>query len=393
MDKMDDSKKQHALLSASGSHRWLNCPPSARLEAEFPDEGSDFAKEGSLAHAIAAKKLKERLGQPTFAETAEIRKLSKDILPTGEMEEFTDEYVEFVMNRYSEAVRETAEGKLKPQLSIEKILDYSDYVPEGFGTGDAVIVSNGTVEVIDFKYGKGVKVSAEDNTQMKLYALGAIGFFDYCYPFDTVRMTIYQPRISNISSHEISVGELEQWAKNEVEPLARLAWAGKGSRQSGDWCRFCKVKGNCPRLTADSLVSYFINPNAEIVKPSEIGGLLGMMPTIKDWMKAIEDRSLEMAMGGTEIPGYKIVAGRSVRKIKDARMVAAALGMAGGTAEMIFKPRELKTLTELEKIFGKKEFARVCGAYIEKPEGKPTLVPVSDEREIFNNNDFKDLKL
>lgn len=393
MEKIHEMEKErpHALLGASNSHRWLECTPSARAEEGYPDMGSDFAKEGSLAHAMAARKLKERLGLPTFAETAEIRELSGYM--TGEMEEYTSEYADFVMERFQETERNTPEGKVKPHLFVEKRLDYSEWVKEGFGTGDAVILSWNRIEVIDFKYGKGVPVSAGDNTQMKLYALGVAQEYDYCYDFDEIRMTIYQPRIGNISSCDIYGSDLREWAENYVKPLATLAWQGKGARKSGEWCRFCKAKGDCPRFTADCLVEYFMNPNAETLEVRQYSGILGMLPSIKDWIKAIEERSLEMALGGTEIPGYKLVEGRSVRKITDPEKVAAALTWLGATSEDIFRPRELKTLTDLEKHFGKKTFKETCGEWIEKPAGKPTLVPDSDKRNELNKTDFDDIEI
>ncbi|MCH5241774.1 MAG: DUF2800 domain-containing protein [Muribaculaceae bacterium] len=382
-------EKTHALLGASNSHRWLECTPSARAEQLYPDLGSDFAKEGSLAHAIAAKKLKERLGQPVYAEIAEIKELSEFM--SGEMEEYTTEYADFVMERYMEAVRNTPEGKVRPHLFVEKRLDYSEWVKDGFGTGDAVILSYDMLEVIDFKYGKGVKVDANNNPQMKLYALGTAEEFSYCYDFDQVRMTIYQPRMGNISSWETYGGDLLEWAERHVKPLATLAWFGEGSRKSGDWCRFCKAKGNCPRFTADCMVEYFMNPNAEALDPKTISRIFGMMSSIKDWVKAIEDKSLADALNGVEIPGYKLVEGKSNRKITDQRGLLIKLTMSGYDSEALMMSRKLKTLTELEKLIGKKKFGKLSQGFIEKPAGKPTLVPVGDKREILNNNDFKDL--
>ena len=390
MDKLLEMEtRDHAILSASSSHRWLECTPSARAEEAYPDEGSDFAREGSLAHAIAAKKLKVELGLPYFSETAEIRALSEYL--TGEMEEYTSDYCDFVMEKYLEADRNTAEGAVRPTIFIEKRLDFSKWVPEGFGTGDAVIVSDGLVEVIDFKYGKGVAVSAENNSQMMLYALGAVDELDYCYPFDTVRMTIYQPRIGNISTWECTVCDLERWA-GKVQALASVAWRGLGARKSGEWCKFCRAKGDCPRLAADNIAVRYVNAGSDMMTEGEISEVLEMLPLMKDWAKAVEERSLELALSGKDIPGYKVVEGRSVRKITDNRGVVFALMSLGAKQEDLFKPMELKTLTELEKMFGKKEFNRLCGGFIEKPAGKPTLVKDSDKRKEINRNDFADLE-
>lgn len=388
----EKEQEGHALLGASSSHRWLECWPSARVERQYSDRSSDFAAEGSLAHAIAAKKLKERIGQAAFSEIAEIRKLSQYL--TGEMEEYTEEYADFVMSRFEEARERTPKGRQQPQIFIEQRLDYSRYAEGGFGTGDAVIVSHDTVEIIDLKYGKGVAVDARDNSQMKLYALGAMDFFDYAYDFKEVRMTIYQPRIGNISSWETQAHDIKRWGEETVYPIARFAWEGKGVRKSGEWCRFCRAKGDCPRFAADSVAVGLVNPNAERLTPSEISALLGEIPAIKDWVKAIEDRSLDMALQGTDIPGYKIVEGRSNRKITDTDRVASALRGLGAEDADIFRPRELKTLTDLEKIFGKKRFTQACGDYIEKPAGKPTLVPDGDKREAMNaGSDFEGIDI
>lgn len=389
MDKMEE--KAHALLSASRSQCWLECTPSARAEEKYPDEGSDFANEGTLAHAMAAKKLKERLGLPTFAETAEIRELSEYM--TGEMEEYTSEYADFVMERYATAFRNTPMGKVTPEIRIEQRLDFSSWVKEGFGTGDTVIVSHDTIEIIDLKYGKGVKVDATDNPQLKLYALGAMEYYDYAYGVEKVTMTIYQPRVGNISSWECGIKELEEWGYEVLAPIASMAYRGLGSRKSGEWCRFCKAKGECPRLAADSVVDYLVHPDGTELSASELSALLYKLPMIKDWVSAVEERSLDLALSGKEIPGYKVVEGRSIRKIIDAKAVAMALVGIGGTEAEIYKPQELRNLTDLEKTFGKKLFASTCKEWIEKPKGKPTLVPVSDKREEINNNDFKDLEI
>lgn len=398
MDKMEEKgmqdpqeMRQHAVLSASASHRWLECTPSARAEENYPDQGSEFALEGTLAHAMASRELKTRLGRDTKKEDIEIAHLEDYC--SGEMKEHTTDFADYVMMRLEEAGRATPMGRVKPDIRIEQRLDYSAWVPGGFGTGDAVIVSHDTVEVIDFKYGKGVKVEAENNPQMKLYALGAIDWYAYAYDIKKIRMTIFQPRIGNISSWETDIKSLLAWGRQELKPLAKIAWEGLGARKSGEWCRFCKAKGDCPRLTADCVVDYFINPNADTLTPREYSGILGMLPSIKDWIKTIEERSLALALDGTEIPGYKIVEGRSVRKIVDIERVAAALMETGATEEEVYRPRELRTLTDLEKTFGKKKFSQLCGDWIEKPAGKPTLAEVSDKRAEINKNDFNDLDI
>lgn len=380
---------KHALLGASHSERWLNCTPSARLEATYPDEGSEYAREGSLAHAIAAKKIKERLGLPTFTETAEIKELSEYL--SGEMEEYTSDYAYFVLQRYESAKKHTPEGKPTPQIFIEHRIDFSAYVTEGFGTGDVVILAHDAVEIIDFKYGKGIAVNAEKNSQMALYALGIIDMFNYAYDIEKILMTIYQPRVGNISAWITDVDSLLEWG-TRIRPLAQLAWEGIGARMSGEWCKFCKAKGDCPRLAADSIAKHILKPNEWTLSLEDRAQLLELLPAIKDWVKTIEERSLELALEGETIPGYKIVEGRSIRKIVNPAKVAEALRGIGASDREIYRPQEIRTLTDLEKIFGKKEFTKLCGAYIEKPAGKPTLVADSDHRKEISNNDFKDLE-
>ena len=231
--------KKHALLSASSSHRWLECTPSAVAESTYPETTSAYAEEGSLAHAICARKLKRALGLPHREEDIEIEEL-RDYY-SEEMEGHTDRFVDHVLARYEEARRECHGAR----LLIETRLDFSFFVPEGFGTGDALIVTDGRIEVIDFKYGKGVRVDAVENPQMKLYALGALDEFDYRYTIDEVRMTIVQPRLGHLSEWSQSVETLLAWANNELHPLARLAFIGKGARHAGEWCRFCRAKPDC----------------------------------------------------------------------------------------------------------------------------------------------------
>lgn len=379
--------KAHAMLGASSSHRWLHCTPSAVAESVYPDSGSDFAREGTLAHALAAKALKGIFGRKTEDEDQEIAELSERYL-TGEMEEHVEGYVNFVCQRFEEAKERSARTHgCSPEIRIEARLDYSDWVEDGFGTGDALIIGGGVLEIIDLKYGKGVAVDAERNTQMMLYALGAGIAYDYAFDIDVVRMTIYQPRLGNLSSWEIPADELMRWAEEDLRPLAMLAAKGKGARCSGEWCRFCKAKGDCPRLAADSLSLFELNADAETIPGDLLPSILGKLDTVKDWVKAVEERSLARALGGERIEGFKIVEGRSVRKITDPDGAAAALMAAGAEEDQVWRPRELRTLTELEKIFGKKGFATACGEYVEKPKGKPTLVAESDRRKAIDPAD------
>ncbi|MBD5369621.1 MAG: DUF2800 domain-containing protein [Bacteroides sp.] len=384
MKNQECREKRHALLSASGSHRWLNCTPSAVAEAGYPDEGSIFAEEGTLAHAMGAAQLKTLLGRDNAAELREIAELGPKYA-SGEMEEHVEGYVNFVMERYEEARRVSQELRTADaQIFVETHLDFSDWVPEGFGTGDAVIVGGRTMEIIDLKYGKGVKVDAERNPQMMLYALGAGAIADYAYDIEAIRMTIYQPRVGNLSTWEISPDELLEWAAGRLRPLAEVAYRGLGVRKSGEWCRFCKAKGDCRTLARDAYEITFLTyapADADELTAEERARVLTELPKIKDWLKAFEEASLARALRGEEIPGWKLVEGRSVRRITDPEAVGRALEEeACAEPEQVWKPRELRTLTELEKTFGRKFFARTCGEWVHKPAGKPALVPVSDKR-------------
>lgn len=381
--------KAHSLLGASSSHRWLECTPSAVAETRYPDEGSDFAREGSLAHAMCARSLKKLLDRPYEDEDAEIAEL-KEAYYDPEMDEHVAGYVDFVTSRYEQSKERARRIKdLQPEIMVEQRLDYSRWAPEGFGTGDCVIAGGGMVEVIDFKYGKGVPVDATDNPQMKLYALGAMEMFDYLFDIDTVMMTIYQPRIGNISTWRMSASELRRWAEEELRPLALLAFKGKGIRNSGDWCRFCKAKGDCPRLAAESIDTFELNHDAESLTPEEFSRILPKLDTIADWVGAVKERSLSLAVQGTEIPGYKVVEGRSIRKISDPGKLLRTLTDNGYPMASIVKPQELVTISELEKVVGKKKFKELSDGCIIKPKGKPTLVADKDKRKPMDgSSDF-----
>lgn len=370
---------QHALLSPSAAHRWINCAAAPRLEAGVEDSGSPYAAEGTLAHAYCAKKLKEFLGLPAVDEAAEIKSLH-DEYHSGEMDEYTDTYKVIVLEKFNDARAKTADA----QLLIETRLDFSEYVPEAFGTADAIIIADGCMEVIDFKYGKGVRVSAEHNPQMMIYALGAYDKFSFDYRIERVRMTIVQPRIDNLSEFELSVSELMAWTDETLRPAAKAAYDGKGKQNPGEWCQFCKVKSSC-RALANQCTQMAADYADKILTAEELATeVLPKLATVKTWLAGIEDYALQQALAGVELPGWKLVEGRSVRKITDQDGAAAALNKAGYKTTEIYKPQELKTITELEKLAGKKQFNAICGEYIEKPQGKPTLAPESDKRPAIN---------
>lgn len=380
----------HALLSPSAAHRWINCTAAPRLEADVEDKGSEFAAEGTLAHAYCAQKLKAFLGLPTEDEAREIAELN-DRYHTGEMDEYTDTYKTIVLEKYNAARAKTKDAL----LLIETRLDFSEYVPDAFGTADAIIIADGTMEVIDFKYGKGVKVSAEDNPQMKIYALGAYEKFSFEYKIDRVRMTIIQPRIENFSKWELSVSELMAWTDSVLTPKAQQAYKGDGPQVPGDWCQFCKVKSSCRALTRKCIDVAKNHPDPKLISPDELAAdVLPMLATVKTWLAGVEDYALQQALSGVQLAGWKVVEGRSVRKITDQDGAALALNKAGYKTTEIYKPQELRTITDLEKLTGKKQFAAICSDFIEKPQGKPTLAPDSDKRPAIDPlaDDFKDVK-
>lgn len=377
----------HALLSPSAAHRWLHCTAAPRLEQGAADNETDYAAEGTLAHAYCARHLKTYLGQDVADENQEIEQYGQ--YHTGEMDEYTETYKTIVLEKYN-AARATTKDAL---LLVETRLDFSSYVPEAFGTADAIIIADGTMEIIDFKYGKGVRVSAKENPQMKIYAVGAYERFNFEYAIDNVRMTIVQPRIDNLSEYELTAVELIDWAENTLAPKAAEAFSGKGEQMPGPWCQFCKVKAQCRNLASQAIDTQ-AKCDPKLLSPAEIAEMvLPKIETIKSWLKGIEDYTLQQALAGTNYPGFKIVEGRSVRKISDPVAVQNLLTANGYDEADYLKPAELRTITDLEKLIGKKKFGTLCADYITKPQGKPTLVPESDKRPAFNAaaDDFKDM--
>lgn len=371
----------HALLSPSSAHRWLNCTAAPRLEANVEDKGSDFAAEGTLAHAFCARRLKNFLDLPTLAEQDEIDTLF-DKYHSGEMDEHTDAYVAIVLAKYNEAIERTPDA----QLLVETRLSFENYIPDAFGTADAIIIADGTMEVIDFKYGKGVKVSAVDNPQMMIYALGAYDKFSFDYNINRVKMTIVQPRIDNLSEDEVNVADLIKWTEEELRPKARQAYAGDGPQVPGSWCQFCKVKSQCRALVNRCQEVSKIDP--KLISAEELAReVLPILPTVKTWLAGVEDYALAQALSGVTLPGYKVVEGRSIRKIISPEQAMQTLFDSGYKISEVCKPTELRSITELEKLVGKKQFAELCGAYLDKPTGKPTLVPESDKRQAINPAD------
>lgn len=388
---MDHASRDHALLSASGAHRWLNCPPSAKLEAELPDSTSVYAKEGTLAHEICELKLRKHLGSITksFA-TRTINKLKRNELFNDEMLDYADGYVDYIIEktRSDDAV-----------VLVEERLDFSEYVPEGFGTGDCIIIQDGVLTIIDFKYGKGVAIYAKENPQMRLYALGAVEMFGFIYDFDRVEMCIYQPRINNISEYTENVGDLIMWGYDTVKPTASRAIRGEGEFKAGEHCTFCKMKNKCRELADYCLET--VNDEFEdldghldkmMLSPEDIAMIVGRIKIVQNWLKDVEAYAINGMLEGTlEVPGYKVVEGRSNRVFTDQDKVINVLLEDGYQESVIYKPKELLAMTKLEKLVGKKKFTELLSDYIKKPKGKPTLAPVDDKRPIYTTADeFED---
>lgn len=358
---------QHALLSASGAHRWFACPPSATLEAGLPESSSSSAEQGTAAHALAEWKLRRALHDaPTTKPVSSWH--------DAEMETLTDDYVAFVQER----LRDAREVCADPVALIVHRLDFSHVVPGGFGTGDCVIIAESTLQIIDLKYGQGVMVEAEHNPQLMLYALGALEAFGSLYDITEVAVTIYQPRRSNVSTWTIPVAELEAWAEQVVKPRAVLAVSGDGEFAPGEWCRFCKLAPTC-RTRAEAnlaLAQHEFAPPAELTD-AEIAQVLAQLPNLKAWAADVEAHALSLAVNqGKTWPGFKLVEGRSIRKYVDEAAVAKTAEAAG----VDVWDRKLKTITTLEKQLGKKRFSDLLGDLVVKPAGKPTLVPISDKR-------------
>lgn len=371
----------HALLSASSSHRWLNCNPSARLEREFADRETTAAAEGTAAHALAEHKLKRRL------KLRSERPVS--VFDTEEMEICTDDYADFVMEQVTKERRRDPDT----QVFIEQRLDFSCYVPEGFGTGDCLIVSKGRLHIIDLKYGMGLLVDSEENPQMKLYALAALMQYEEQYQIKKVKLTIFQPRRENVSTWETSVAKLKKWATKELIPKAEKAFKGEGEYCPGEWCIFCKAAVKCRARAEDKLrlaQSEFKMP--PLLTDAEIEDVLAKLPDIKKWADEIQEYALAKALAGKEWAGFKLVEGRSVRKFTDERAVVKAANVAG--YHDIYK-QTLISLTEMEKLMGKAEFSKVLGALVTKPQGKPTLVPDTDKRQAITvsnpKNEFSEI--
>ena len=363
---------KHALLSASSAHRWIACPPSALLSKKFDDSSSSFAQEGTDAHTLAQYKLEKLLGLPTRDPTESLSFYDE------EMNDHAENYAAFVL----EQVEKAKEACVDPQVLIEQKLDFSRYVPEGFGHVDCLIIADGTLTVIDYKYGLGIKVSSERNPQMFCYALGGLALFDGIYDIDNIRLVIYQPRRENISEYTVSKSELIQWAEDVLSPTAQLASKGEGEYKAGEHCQFCKAKATCRKRAEYNLelAKYDFEVPATLDN-DEIAVILTKADELVSWVSDVKEYALKEALNGTKFEGFKLVAGRSNRKYTD-EAAAADLVIAAGK-----DPYEKKLLgiTAMTALLGKKAFEDILGGLTYKPPGKPVLVTADDKRPEFNS--------
>ena len=355
--------EKHALLSASAAHRWLNCPPSAQLCAAIPDTVSPYAEEGTQAHALCEALLNEAIARAQG-------KWTGWTLP------YTDEMLE-AASGYRDYVLEAVKDMDDPQICVEQVVNFSQWAPEGFGTVDCLAVGGDTMKIFDFKYGQGVEVYADWNPQMLCYALGGLAMFSPIYNIANIDLTIYQPRRNHISTFSLTTAELLIWAKDTLEPAAQQAYKGEGTFQPGEWCRFCKAKATCRALTAKNMeLAQLEFPEPIGMSSAEIASVLPKLDMLLDWASSVKDYALDQALAGRKFPGYKLVEGRSNRRFKSEADACFRIKEAG------FNPyiTKMKGITELQKDMDRKQFEEVCGGLLEKPAGKPALVPVSDKR-------------
>lgn len=376
----DHSSRDHALLSASSSHRWLNCPPSAVAAEAYPNKGTEFTREGTLAHEVAEAFARA----DTTHDTAGIYNL-----PDGVNAEMID-----CAKGYSDYIQEQIKSDDATVL-LEQRVDFSPWVPQGFGTADCIIVQGKTITVIDYKYGQGVAVDAKENTQMMLYALGALNLLSDLFELETVDMHIYQPRINNISVWSATASDLLFWADRTVKRIATEAAKGKGKYKAGAWCKFCPHAGKCRQLTktcTEYVETHSLRVAVPVLAPHEVAEVLQMEPLVTLWLKRVRDQALTTMLDGGDVPGYKVVEGRGSRAWADEIKVADTLKGAGYSLEDITKT-ELLSPAAMEKALGKKKAAELLADLIEKRAGAPTIAPMTDKRPAYDRlaeaqNDF-----
>lgn len=373
-------ERAHALLSASGAHRWMNCTPSAILETQFPDTTSEAAKEGTLAHELAEAKVMHYMHIDGFTKrklTIKTNKLKKDPLWQAEMERYTDEYLDFIKT-------EALSYKVHPFVKVEEKIDLTAYVPDGFGTADCIIIAAGVLQVIDLKYGKGVPVSPERNEQLMLYALGAYAKYGFLFDIKSVKLSIVQPRIDNTSSWVITIESLLEFGEM-VKEKANVAINGEGTHNPGDWCRFCRARRNC-RARADENVklAFATEKKPPLITNEEVGEYLRLGEDVAKWLSDLKDYALTECLAGKDVPGWKAVEGRSSREWTNMEEAFNAISEDGMDEAMLYERKPL-SLAQVEKLMGKAHFNDVCMMYVVKKPGKPTLVTESDKREAITD--------
>ena len=371
MEKINHKDRAHALLSASSAHRWLACPPSAVAAEAYEDTSSDYAAEGTMAHEVAeivvSGSIRPETGRDGFAPEV-----------TQEMLDCAAGYRDYIQEQLKsdDAV-----------VMLERRVDFSEYVPDGFGTCDCIIIQGNTLTIIDYKYGRGVQVSAVDNPQMRLYALGALNDYGIAYDIERIEMHIYQPRINNISTDAMTVEELTTWAEKVVKPTAAKAAKGKGEYKAGAHCKFCPHAGRCRTLTktcTEYVNTHGLRVGVPVLAPHDVAEVLAMEPLVSLWLKRVKDHALSTMLEGGEIPGYKVVEGRQgARRWTDEHRVAELLDTAGYTRDeytttTIFSP------AGMDKALGKKKVEELLGGCVERSPGSPTIVPVSDKRPPYD---------
>jgi uncharacterized protein (DUF433 family) len=398
------AERKHAILSASSAARWLACTPSARLEEQFPDTDSEYAAEGTLAHAIAELKVRKKFVEPMGPKkfSTAMNKLKKDSLYQEEMDRYTDNYLDYISGV-------VMSYKSAPHVAVELKLDLSRYAPESFGTGDCIVLGGDTLHVIDFKYGKGILVSPENNPQLMLYGLGALDAYGMLYNPSRIILTIFQPRAEGdtVKEWEISRDDLVNWGVFTVRPAAQQAFEGKGDFKPGEWCRFCRARAQCrARAEVNTALEDFRGINApsktesgDFPKPpllttAEVGEVLNRAIDLEKWVADLKEYALSACLEGKEIPGWKVVEGRSKREFDDITAAFDAIKAAGIDEAMLYERKPL-TLAAIEKALGKSKFAEIAGTHVVTPPGKPTLVQESDKRPRYNprptaEEDFKE---
>lgn len=372
---------QHALLSASGAHRWLHCTGSPLLEKDFPDSTSVYAQEGTLAHYLCELKLMAYTGEITKRKLTSMKnKLMKSELWQPEMDSTSEAYLDYIKDI-------TMSYTVKPVILIEKKVDFSRYVPEGFGTADCLILAGDTLHVVDYKHGKGVVVDADHNPQMMLYALGAMSELSLLYRFKFVHMTIVQPRVNNISEFTLTADEITEWGEMVVKPKAEAAISGKGEFEAGDWCRFCRAKQQCKTRyeSNDSLYPELSERHdPRLITLDDLGKYLKRGKDMAAWLEDMKEYALSESLAGADVPGWKAVEGRGSRAFTDTDEAVDTL-IKNGIDESVLYERRVLTLAQMEKAVGKKAFGELVGDLVVKNPGKPTLVEESDKRPRITN--------